>query len=103
MRILGRWCGNSPFSPFRCSHFAGRITSAESTLGAVLVYVPVLAPMIAPYRIAVGAGSPLEYTISLVLLVAAVAVAAKVGAAVFRRAIVQTGRRIRWRDLRAKR
>ena len=79
------------------------LTSAESTLGAVLVYVPVLAPMIAPYRIAVGAGSPLEYTISLVLLVAAVAVAAKVGAAVFRRAIVQTGRRIRWRDLRAKR
>lgn len=79
------------------------LSSAESTVGAVLAYVPFMSPMIEPYRIAIGAGSTTEYVISAVVLFASVVVVARVGAVVFRRAIVQTGRRIRWRDLRSSR
>jgi ABC-2 type transport system permease protein len=76
------------------------ISAADTPVGAVLAYVPLLSPMIEPYRIAIGAGSTAEYVVSAVLLVLAIVVVARVGAVVFRRAIVQTGRRMRLRDLR---
>lgn len=90
-----------PLTMFLVVGYVIAISAADSSLGAVLAYVPLLSPMIEPYRIAIGAGSPVEYVISAVLLVLAIVVVARVGAVVFRRAIVQTGRRMRLRDLRS--
>lgn len=89
-----------PLTMFLVVGYIVAISAADTRLGAVLAYVPLLSPMIEPYRIAIGAGSPVEYVLSALLLVLAVVVVARVGAAVFRRAIVQTGRRLRLRDLR---
>lgn len=77
------------------------ITAADTSLGAVLAYVPLVSPMIGPYRVAVGAGSPVEYVTSAAILLASIVLVGRVGATVFRRAIVQTGRRVRWRDFRS--
>ena len=90
-----------PLTMFLVVGYVIAISAADTPLGAVLAYVPLLSPMIEPYRIAIGAGSPVEYVVSAVLLVLAIVAVARVGAVVFRRAIVQTGRRMRWRDLRA--
>lgn len=92
-----------PLTMFLVIGYLITVSAADATLGAVLAYVPLLSPMIEPYRVAIGAGSPAEYAASLALLIAAVIVASRVGAAMFRRAIVQTGRRIRWNDLRPSR
>ena len=92
-----------PLTMFLVVGYIITVSAADTTLGAVLAYVPLVSPMIEPYRVAIGAGSPTEYAASLAVLVASVGIAGKVGAAVFRRAIVQTGRRIRWRDLRSSR
>lgn len=75
------------------------ISAAESTLGTVLAYVPLISPLLTPYRIAVGAGSPLEYALSLAILLVAVVVVGRLGAVVFRRAIVRTGRRLKLREV----
>ncbi len=90
-----------PLTMFLVVGYVIAISAADTPLGAVLAYVPLLSPMIEPYRIAIGAGSPVEYVVSAVLLVLAIVAVARVGAVVFRRAIVQTGRRIGLRDLRA--
>jgi ABC-2 type transport system permease protein len=88
-----------PLAMFLVAGYLVAITAAESPVGAVLAYVPLLSPMIEPFRIALGAGSAIEYTISGALLISAVIVMARVGEVVFRRAIVRTGRRLRLGDL----
>lgn len=90
-----------PLTMFLVVGYIIAISAADTPVGAVLAYVPLLSPMIEPYRIAIGAGSTLEYVVSALLLVLAVVLVARVGAVVFRRAIVQTGRRMRLRDLRS--
>lgn len=75
------------------------VAGGDSALGAVLAYVPLVSPMLEPYRIAVGAGSPVEYALSLAILLASVIVAGRVGAVVFRRAIVRTGRKLGLREV----
>ncbi len=59
--------------------------------------------MVEPFRIAVGAGSTVEYVISGAVLIAAVIVSARMGEIVFRRAIVRTGRRLRLGDVLTRR
>lgn len=74
--------------------------SAPETVPAqVMAYVPLTSPMAMPPRIAVGAASGLEMAISLGLSVLAVAVVARVGATVYQRAIVRTGRRLKLREV----
>ncbi|MDJ0767243.1 MAG: ABC transporter permease [Ilumatobacter sp.] len=87
-----------PLTLFLILGYALAITAGDSTLGAVLAYIPLLSPMVEPYRIAIGAGSPIEYGASILLLIAAVVLASRVGAVVFRRAIVSTGRRLKLRE-----
>ena len=53
-----------PLTMFLVVGYVVAISAADSTLGAVLAYVPPLSPMIEPYRIAIGAGSATEYVIS---------------------------------------
>jgi ABC-2 type transport system permease protein len=92
-----------PLTMFLVIGYIISVSAADSTLGSVLAYVPLVSPMIEPYRVAIGAGSAPEYVLSLAVLALSVVLAGKGGAAVFRRAIVQTGRRIRWSDLRSGR
>jgi ABC-2 type transport system permease protein len=65
----------------------------------VLGVFPLTSPLVAPYRIAVGAGSLPEYAASIVVLFASVVVVGRVATVVFRRAIVRTGDRIKLRDV----
>jgi hypothetical protein len=51
--------------------------------------------LLEPTRIALGASSPLEVVLSLACLLAGIAVVARFGAAVYARAIVRTGRRLK--------
>ncbi len=74
-------------------------SNRESTLGTVLGLVPFTAPLVEPARIALGVASVAEIAASVALLVATVAVAGRVGGAVYRRAIVRTGARIKLRDV----
>lgn len=70
--------------------------SAPETLPAqVLAYIPLTSPMAMPPRIAVGAASGMEMAVSLVLSLLAVVLVARVGATVYQRAIVRTGRRLK--------
>jgi ABC-2 type transport system permease protein len=71
---------------------------ADSTLGAILAYVPFAAPMVMPARIALGASSALEVAASLAIGIVTVIVVARLSAVVYRRAIVRTGRRLKLRD-----
>lgn len=75
------------------------VAGGDSALGAVLAYVPLVSPMLEPYRIAVGAGSPVEYALSLIILAVSVVFAGRAGAVVFRRAIVRTGRKLSLREV----
>ena len=71
---------------------------ADTALGAILAYVPFAAPMVMPARIALGASSPFEIAASLTIGITTVLVVGRVSAAVYRRAIVRTGRRLKLRD-----
>ncbi len=77
-------------------------SAADSPLGAVLAYVPFSAPMVEPARVALGVSSLPEVVIALGISCAAVVIAARLASAVYRRAIVRTGRRLHVRDLRVR-
>jgi ABC-2 type transport system permease protein len=68
---------------------------ADSPLGRVLAYVPFSSPLVVPARLAIGVSSPVEVIGSLVIGVVTVVVAGRFGAAVYARAIVRTGRRLK--------
>jgi ABC-2 type transport system permease protein len=70
-------------------------SAPDTTLGAVLAYVPFSSPVVEPSRIAVGVSSPPEMVLSLFFLLLAVAIAVRFGGLVYQRAIVRTGRRLK--------
>ncbi len=88
-----------PLTIFLVGGYIVALIAADTAFGAVLSFVPFVAPMIVPYRIAIEVGTIGEYVGSALVLVLSVAVAARVGAAVFRRAIVRTGRRLTLREM----
>ena len=65
----------------------------------MLGYVPLTSPIVMPSRLALGEASGAEIVASLLLLVAAVVVVGRVGATVYRRAVVRTGRRLKLREV----
>jgi len=79
------------------SYLVGQ-SAADTPLGAVMAVFPLSAPLVMPSRIAIGAASTPEILLSLALSVAAVVVAARVGATIYRRAVVQTGQRLTVRE-----
>lgn len=89
----------TPFTAILIGTFIVSQSAADSTLGAVLAYIPLTSPLIVPTRIAMGVSSPLELVGSLVLLVLAILVVARVGSTVYARAIVRTGRRLTLREV----
>jgi ABC-2 type transport system permease protein len=79
------------------SYLVGQ-AAADTTVGQVLAIFPLSSPLVMPPRIATGAASTAEMAVSLVLLVATLVLVGRVGATVYRRAIVRTGRRLRVRE-----
>jgi ABC-2 type transport system permease protein len=67
-------------------------SAPDSTVAMILAYIPFSSPVVEPARIAVGASSPVEMAVSLVATLVAVVLAVRIGAAIYRRAIVRTGR-----------
>lgn len=74
-------------------------SAPDSPLARVLAYVPLTSPLVMPARLAMGVASSAEIAISLLLCLAAVVVVARIGATVYRRAIVRTGRRLKLREV----
>ena len=68
--------------------------NAGSGLGTVLAIIPFTSPIVMPTRIALGDASGAEIAASLVILVVTAVVVVRLGAAIFRRGIVHTGRRL---------
>ncbi|HSJ90589.1 MAG TPA: ABC transporter permease [Ilumatobacter sp.] len=75
------------------------ITAGDSVVGLVLGVFPLTSPMVAPFRVAIGAGTPIEYAISIAVLLLTVVLVGRLATVVFRRAIVRTGERLKLRDV----
>jgi ABC-2 type transport system permease protein len=89
----------TPLASLLVATFLVAQSSPQSPLATVLAYVPITSPLLEPVRIAVGASSPTEMVASLVLLVLAIIVVGRVGAAVYARAVVRNDHRVRLRDV----
>jgi ABC-2 type transport system permease protein len=89
----------TPLTMLLVAGYFAAITSSDSVLGLVLGIFPLTSPMVTPFRIAVGAGSIVEYVVSIVVLLVSVVVVGRVAVVVFRRAIVHTGERIKLRQV----
>lgn len=89
----------APLSVLLVGAFIIGQNAADSAVGAVLAVVPLTSPLIMPSRIAIGEASAAEIALSLGLGLLAVALVVRVGAVVYRRAIVRTGRRLKLREM----
>jgi ABC-2 type transport system permease protein len=69
-------------------------SSSGSPLGAFMALFPLTSPIVMPSRIALGDASSVEIVASLLIMVVSVAIAVRLGAAIFRHGIVHTGRRL---------
>ncbi|CAN5625524.1 hypothetical protein BH24ACT4_BH24ACT4_09050 [soil metagenome] len=69
--------------------------AAESSLGAVLAYVPLTSPLLVPTRLAIGVAGPGELIGSVVILLATIALTIRLGTLIYARAITRTGRRLK--------
>jgi ABC-2 type transport system permease protein len=78
--------------------FASTPELAGSAAATVLAIFPLTSPIVMPMQIALGEASVGESVASLVVLVVSLAVAVRLGAALYRRGIVHTGRRLRLRE-----
>lgn len=76
-------------------------TASDTPLGQALAVIPLTAPMVMPSRIAVGEASAAEMALSLGLGLATVLLVTRVGARIYARAIVRTGRRLKVREVLA--
>jgi ABC-2 type transport system permease protein len=74
-------------------------SASDTPLGQALAIIPFTSPMVMPSRIAVGEASGIEITASLVLGLATVLLAVRVGSRIYSRAIVRTGRRLKLREV----
>ncbi|MGD9796893.1 MAG: ABC transporter permease [Acidimicrobiia bacterium] len=89
----------TPLTAVLVATFIVAQSGPESPLGAVLAYVPLTSPLLVPTRLAIGVTGPVELVGSLLLLVVSIGVVARVGTAMYARAIVRTDRRVRLRDV----
>jgi ABC-2 type transport system permease protein len=70
-------------------------SSADGSFGAVLAIFPFTSPIVMPSRIALGAATTAEIVASLAVGLVTVVFVVRLGAAIYRRGIVHTGRRLR--------
>jgi ABC-2 type transport system permease protein len=74
-------------------------SAADSGLGAALAFVPFSAPMVEPARLALGLSSPAEVGGALAASCIGVLIMGRVGSAIYRRAIVHTGARLKLHEV----
>jgi ABC-2 type transport system permease protein len=72
---------------------------SDTPLGSVLAYIPLTSPLVVPSRLALGVSSPIEMAGSVTLLLLAIVLAGRLGSALYGRAIVRTGRRLKLREV----
>lgn len=89
----------SPLTAILVGTFIVSGSGSESLLGTVLAWVPLTSPLIEPTRIAIGASNPIEMVGSVLVLVATIALAARVGSRIYARGIVHTGKRLKLREV----
>jgi ABC-2 type transport system permease protein len=70
-------------------------SAAGTSFGVFLAIFPLTSPIVMPSRIALGDATPAEIVVSLVVGIAAAVVVIRIGAAIFRRGVVHTGKRLR--------
>ncbi|HEY7107228.1 MAG TPA: ABC transporter permease [Acidimicrobiia bacterium] len=85
----------APLSLLLVGTYVLSLSAADRSFGGVLAVFPLTSPIVMPARIALGAASTPEILASIVLLGASVVIAVRFGAAIYRRGIVSTGRRLR--------
>lgn len=88
----------SPLSTILVASYLVAQAAPDSPVATVLAYVPLSSPLVMPSRVADGASSAPEIAASLALSALAVVVVGRFGATVYKRAIVRTGRRLKWRE-----
>jgi ABC-2 type transport system permease protein len=91
----------APLTTILVATFIVAQSSADSSLGTVLAYVPLTSPLMVPTRVAIGVSSPFELVMSVVLLILAVGLVVRFGSRIYGRAVVRTGRRLKLRDVLA--
>jgi ABC-2 type transport system permease protein len=70
-------------------------SSADGSFGAFLAIFPFTSPIVMPARLALGDASTAEIVTSLVVGAATLLFVLRLGAAIYRRGIVHTGRRLK--------
>lgn len=88
----------SPLSAILVASYLVAQTAPDSPVATALAYFPLSSPLVMPSRVADGASSGIEIAGSLALSALAVVVVGRLGATVYKRAIVRTGRRLKWRE-----
>ena len=74
-----------------------------SSLVKVLAYLPPTAPFAMPVLVGLGSATWWEFTVSVVLMLGAIAGVARIASAIYKRAILRTGGRVHLRQLLATR
>lgn len=85
----------APLSILLIATYVVAQSSTDGSFGVVLAIFPFTAPIVMPSRIALGVATAPEIVASLAVGVVTVVVVVRLGAAMYRRGIVQTGRRLR--------
>jgi ABC-2 type transport system permease protein len=91
----------TPLTILLIASFLVAQTASDTPLGKALAIFPLTSPIVMPSRIAVGEATVPEMVVSLALGVATVVLVLRMGARVYARAIVRTGRRLKVREVLA--
>jgi ABC-2 type transport system permease protein len=73
-------------------------SGSSSTFFDVLAYIPLTAPFAMPVLVGIGAVAWWQFAISLAISIVSTVAMARLAAAVYRRAVLRTGRRVRLRE-----
>jgi ABC-2 type transport system permease protein len=78
--------------------FSTSISGADSTLAKVSTFLPPVAPLVMPMRIAGGDAAPWEIALSLAIMLVSIVVVVVLAARLYEGAILRTGARVKLRD-----
>jgi ABC-2 type transport system permease protein len=85
----------TPLSLLLVGTYIAAQSSSKGSFGAALAVFPFTSPIVMPARLALGDASTAEIVTSLVVLLGTVLFVVRLGAAIYRRGIVHTGRRLK--------
>jgi len=78
--------------------FSTSVSGADSTLAKVSTFLPPVAPLVMPMRIAGGDAAPWEIALSLAIMLVSIVVVVVLAARLYEGAILRTGARVKLRD-----